>query len=68
MLAGMNIARLNLSHESYDTHERRIKMVKRLREQLNLPIAIMLDTKGPEIRIKTFENSKVFWKKAKNLS
>lgn len=63
MLAGMNIARLNLSHESYDTHERRIKMVKRLREQLNLPIAIMLDTKGPEIRIKTFENSKVFLEK-----
>ena len=63
MLAGMNIARLNLSHESYDTHERRIKMVKRLREQLSLPIAIMLDTKGPEIRIKTFENSKVFLEK-----
>ncbi|HHW89435.1 MAG TPA: pyruvate kinase [Clostridiales bacterium] len=63
MLAGINIARLNFSHESYDAHERRIKMVKKLRDQLNLPIAIMLDTKGPEIRIKTFENSKVFLEK-----
>ncbi|HEY8444100.1 MAG TPA: pyruvate kinase [Clostridia bacterium] len=59
MLAGMNVARLNFSHENYEAHERRIKMVKALREQLGLPIAIMLDTRGPEIRIKTFENSKV---------
>lgn len=63
MLAGMNVARLNFSHDTYESHERRINMVKKLRDQLNLPIAIMLDTRGPEIRIKTFENSKVILEK-----
>ena len=46
----MNIARLNLSHESYDTHERRIKMVQKIKGTTQPAIAIMLDTKGPEIR------------------
>ncbi len=58
-LAGMNVARLNFSHGSHPEHEKKIALVKAVREKLNLPIAILLDTKGPEYRIKTFENGKV---------
>lgn len=58
--AGMNIARLNFSHGDHKEQQENIDLVKRVREKLNLPIAIMLDTKGPEYRIKTFENGKVF--------
>ena len=58
--AGMNVARLNFSHSTYEDHQRRIDLIKKVREDLNLPIAIMLDTKGPEYRIKTFKNGKVF--------
>lgn len=58
MLAGMNVARLNFSHGSHEEHGERIAMIKKVREKLNLPIAIMLDTKGPEYRIGTFKNGK----------
>ena len=58
--AGMNVARLNFSHGTYEDHQYRIDLVKKVREDLNLPIAIMLDTKGPEYRIKTFENGSIF--------
>ncbi len=57
--AGLNVARLNFSHGSHKDHQEKIDMIKSVREELNLPIAIMLDTKGPEYRIKTFKNSKV---------
>lgn len=57
--AGMNVARLNFSHGTHAEHLERIERIKRVRERLNLPIAIMLDTKGPEYRIKTFEKGKV---------
>jgi pyruvate kinase len=57
--AGMNVARLNFSHNTYEDHQRRIDLVKKVRKELNAPIAIMLDTKGPEYRIKTFENQKI---------
>ena len=57
--AGMNVARLNFSHGTHPEHKEKIELVKRVREKLNLPIAIMLDTKGPEYRIGTFENGKV---------
>ena len=57
--AGMNVARLNFSHSSHEEHQRRINMIKSVREELELPIAILLDTKGPEYRIKTFENKKI---------
>ena len=56
---GMNVARLNFSHGTKEEHQFKIDLVKRVREKLNLPIAIMLDTKGPEYRIKTFENNKI---------
>lgn len=58
--AGMNVARLNFSHGSHEEHQKKIDLIKQIREKLNLPIAIMLDTKGPEYRIKTFENKKIF--------
>ena len=58
-LEGMNVARLNFSHGSHEEHLKKINLVKTVRERLDLPIAIMLDTKGPEYRIKTFENKKV---------
>ena len=54
--AGMNVARLNFSHGSHEEHLKKIELIKRVREELHLPIAIMLDTKGPEYRIKTFKN------------
>jgi len=57
--AGMNVARLNFSHGSHKEHQKKIDLVKSIREKLDLPIAIMLDTKGPEYRIKTFENGKI---------
>ena len=56
--AGMNVARLNFSHNTYQDHKKRIDLVKKVREKLGIPIAIMLDTKGPEYRIKTFKNGK----------
>ena len=59
-LAGMNVARLNFSHNTHEDHQERINTVKKVRTELNLPIAIMLDTKGPEYRIKTFKEGKIF--------
>ncbi|MBR2794284.1 MAG: pyruvate kinase [Solobacterium sp.] len=61
-LAGMNVARLNFSHGTHEEHLERIRRIKKVREELNLPIAILLDTKGPEFRIGTFENGKVMLK------
>lgn len=58
-LAGMNVARLNFSHGTHEEHLGRIQKIKNLSERLGIPIAIMLDTKGPEFRIKTFKNRKV---------
>ncbi len=58
-LAGMNVARLNFSHGTHEQHQQKIDLIKSVRTKLDLPIAILLDTKGPEYRIKTFENTKV---------
>ena len=58
MLAGMNVARFNFSHGDYETHKKRFDMVVKLREELGLPIATMLDTKGPEIRLGRFVDDK----------
>ena len=58
-LAGMNVARLNFSHGTHEDHKKNIELIKTVREKLGLPIAILLDTKGPEYRIKTFENGKI---------
>lgn len=56
---GMNVARLNFSHGTHDEHRHTIELIKRVREKLGLPIAIMLDTKGPEYRIRTFKNKRI---------
>lgn len=58
-LEGMNVARLNFSHGDHAEQQGKIDLIKKVREKLELPIAIMLDTKGPEYRIKTFENKKI---------
>ena len=58
-LAGMNVARLNFSHGDHAEQLAKLNTIKKVREVLNLPIAIMLDTKGPEFRIKTFEGGKI---------
>ncbi len=57
--AGMNVARLNFSHGTHEQHKEKIELIKRVRERLGMPIAIMLDTKGPEYRIKTFKDKKI---------
>lgn len=57
--AGMNVARLNFSHGTHEEHEKKIALIKSVREKLDLPIAIMLDTKGPEYRIGTFVDGKI---------
>ncbi len=62
MLEGMNIARFNMSHGSHEEHGARLAMLKKLRTDLNLPVAALLDTKGPEIRLGDFEQSQVVLK------
>ena len=57
--AGMNVARFNFSHGSYDEHQRRLDQLVALREELHLPVAAMLDTKGPEVRLRSFQNGPV---------
>jgi len=52
--AGVNVARINFSHGDHETHATTVGKIKQAREELDAPLAIMLDTKGPEIRIKTF--------------
>ena len=55
MKAGMNVARLNFSHGTHEEHKLRIDNIKKIRQQLNKPVAIMLDTKGPEVRLGRFK-------------
>lgn len=57
--AGMDVARLNFSHGTHEEHKKNIDLIKKVRKKLNKPLAIMLDTKGPEYRIKTFKNGEV---------
>lgn len=61
--AGMNIARVNMSHGTYEEQAARIAMVKEIRRELMVPIPILLDTKGPEVRVKTFKNGRAELKK-----
>ncbi len=60
MLSGMNVARLNFSHGTHEDHLAKINLIKKLRRELDLPVGIMLDTKGPEYRIRAFQDGKVF--------
>lgn len=59
MLNGMAVARMNMSHGEHSDHKRRADMIKKLRAELNIPVALLLDTKGPEIRTGRFKNNKV---------
>ncbi len=66
MLAGMNVARLNFSHGSYEEQKGKLDLVKKVREELDLPVALLLDTKGPEIRTGMLENGKIELKKGQS--
>lgn len=58
-LAGMNVARLNFSHGTHEAHLKTLNLIKKVRADLGLPVAVLLDTKGPEYRIGVFENGSV---------
>ncbi|WP_167956719.1 pyruvate kinase [Anaerosporobacter faecicola] len=57
---GMNVARFNFSHGDYEEHGGRMERLRRIRKEQGKPVAMLLDTKGPEIRLKDFEEKKVF--------
>lgn len=59
MLSGMNVARCNFSHGVHDDHKKRMDMVKKIRGEVQKPVAILLDTKGPEVRVRQFKDGKV---------
>lgn len=59
IVSGMDVARFNFSHANYEEHLMRLKMLKRLRNECDLPIAALLDTKGPEVRIGTFKEGRI---------
>jgi pyruvate kinase len=63
MLEGMNVARLNFSHGDHAQHEKTLERISKMRKALGLPVASLLDTKGPEIRLCTFENGKIVLEK-----
>ena len=58
ILAGMNVARLNFSHGSYEEQENKFRMIQEASKELGIPVAILQDTKGPEIRLRDFTNGK----------
>lgn len=60
VLNGMNCARINFSHGTHEEQKGRMDMVKAIRQELNIPLPILLDTKGPEIRLRDFENKSVY--------
>ncbi len=59
MLAGMNVARFNFSHGDHEEQHGKYDRMRKVSKELNLPIAALLDTKGPEIRLRDFEGGKV---------
>ena len=63
ILAGMNAARFNFSHGTHESHLAQLTKLKRVRDELGIPVATILDTKGPEIRIKTFKDGRIELKK-----
>jgi len=68
MKAGMSVARINMSHANHVEHKERIDTVKELRQEFNAPVAIMLDSKGPEVRVKKFTGGRVVLEKGQKFS
>lgn len=68
MLNGMDVARINMSHQDHKIHKKRIDAVKKMREELGLPVALLLDTKGPEIRTGNFNAPKVHLEKGQTFT
>ena len=68
ILAGMNVARFNMSHGDYADHTRRMNLVRKCAHQLQMPVGILLDTKGPEIRIRKFQKGKVLLKEGQKFT
>ena len=63
--SGLNVARLNFSHGNHEEHKERMDTIKELREELGMSVAILLDTKGPEIRTRKFNNPEVILEEGK---
>lgn len=68
ILAGMNVARFNFSHGTHDEHEAKFRRIVRLRRAMGYPVAALLDTKGPEIRLRDFENGKIILEKGQTFT
>lgn len=66
--SGMNVARLNFSHGTHDYHKETIELIKKVRSEMEVPLAIMLDTKGPEIRVKTFKGGEAHLKEGEQFT
>lgn len=66
--AGMDCARLNFSHGTHEEQKARIDRVRRISYEIDIPVAILLDTKGPEIRVQTFENGSVILEKGQTFT
>ena len=66
--AGMNIARFNFSHGDYEEHGNKFKNLKKVRTEMNMPIGVLLDTKGPEIRLGNFKDHKVELKRGQEFT
>ena len=58
--AGMNVARFNFSHGSHEEHQKKLDIIKKLRQEMDIPLATLLDTKGPEIRLGQLKDGKAF--------
>ena len=68
MLAGMDVARINFSHGTHEEAKRRFDLIKKVRDEVGKPVAILLDTKGPEIRVKSFKDGKAVLKEGEKFT
>ena len=66
--SGANVIRLNFSHGGQEDHEASLNLIKQVRSELNVPVAIMVDTRGPEVRVKKFEGGSGILRKGKFFS